>query len=228
MDFDPLAFVIGLIPEVIKYVVIAYALILITRAVAARIAGPNAPLVLNMPLIALPHWQSLGTIDESDEETDNTETAGNTENTTVSTIPAVEYMMTGGLVEHNLIKKITPDEARELREARSNAMGLLSLCCDFYAKANTPDIGIIPRYNKIGIGAQQRQAIIDTLEYSGLVSVMRNSKTIVVPEIKTCAALLKLIRDNRKRVYPLDFCERGQKLLDSAVAALPENEPVKS
>jgi hypothetical protein len=239
VNFDPLAFVIGLIPEVIKYAVGAYALILITRAVAARIAGPNAPLVLNMPLIALPHWQSLGTKSEFDKETDNTTTLENTEEhlkehweTPQETLPAVEVMAAGGLVPSPIITKMDREEREELLRVRHEAIALLQRCVEYYQvkhedkksgeMVKITDNGTIPRYDELGMSSDNRGKICHNLEESGLVSIVKNHSTFVVPEIGTCAALMSLLIRNQKRVYPAGYSQRRQKLLDSAVAALPE------
>jgi hypothetical protein len=80
-----------------------------------------------------------------------------------------------------------------------------------------------PRYDKIAMKAETRGAIVDALEYSEVVSKMPNKRTFVVPEIGTCAALMRLIVENRKRVYPVGYCERQKELLDGAINALPEN-----
>jgi hypothetical protein len=116
---------------------------------------------------------------------------------------------------------MTPAERAELLATRHEAIGLLAKCSDYY-KANPPDTGIIPRYTEIGMNAEARGLIVDNLVYSGCVSVIKNKRTFVVPEIGTCAALLRLIVSNQRRIYPVGYNERRQERLDNAVAILPE------
>ena len=199
------------------------------RALAARIAGPNAGLVLSGPIIsiniALPHRREVEEDQEDDGETGNTETGetlGNTPgNTSVSPVSTV--FEANDMGERKLLPRMTSDERNELLACRNSALILLSRCVDYYKVKQEQDIGVIPRYDKIGTKAEYRGQIVDTLEYSGFVSKTKN-KTFVVPEIGTCTALFELIRSNQRRVYPIGYAERKQAILDSAVNALPEYE----
>lgn len=239
--------------ELGKWFVIAYLVILLGRAVAARIAGNNAQLVLGSSLmtinIHLPEFlqhmfplprRSSDDDQESDEETGNTETPGNTGNTTVSAVS--EYMTVNDSSGSRLVKRMTKDEFDEFVDVRNDALDLLRLCIEYHRLMHEPDDGLIPHYSAFkkraemntGIGADTRGKIVKNLEYSGLVSVIDRKSTRVVPAIDidsghpiiigSCSELVKLITRGRVWVYPDGYNERKQALLDSAVAALPGNE----
>lgn len=204
--------------------VLCYCLLMIGRAIAARIAGDKYEVVLGMSLItitvpALPRLRGESS-NESTPETGNTETLENTGNTG-ETLPAMaEYMAVSDMGAQKLLPRMTADELMELRRCRHMAMELLARCLKYYESVGEKDTGIIPRYDKIGMKAEYRGQIVDMLEYSEVVSKIANKKTFVVPEIGTCAALMDLIRLNRKKVYPVGYCERAQALEQSAVNAL--------
>lgn len=206
---------------------LGYSVAMIGRAVACRIAGPQAGAVLGMSILTLnfatplPRLRS-GNDQAESNETENSETGENSRNGAVSTVS--DYMSVSDQGQQSIVKRMTPEEMAELRDTRNNALALLARSIDYYKTSKKIDTGIIPRYNHVGMGSDQRQRIARDLEYSGLVSIITSSKTTVVPEIGTCSALLLLIRDGKKRVYPEGYCERGKALLDSAVNALPEVE----
>jgi hypothetical protein len=200
-------------------------LLFIGRGIAARIAGPNAAAVLGMALVSVSFGSPLPrrrveTDQAESNETDNGETVGNGGNATVSTVS--DYMMVSDNGAQSLVKRMTAAERSELLLTRNNAIGLLAHCVDYYKANSKIDDGRIPRYNHIKMGAKQRQDICATLEYSGVLSIFPGDKTIVVPEVGTCEALMRLIIEGKKRIYPVGYCERAKELMDSAVMGLPE------
>lgn len=158
-------------------------------------------------------------------ETGNTETPGNTGNTesgSVSNAEESEFLPVTNQGHPSSVLRMTQDERDELLQTRHEAIGLLAKCVDYYRANQRTDLGQLPRYDDIGMNAEQRGYIVDNLEYSGCVSKRKNKPTLVVPEIGTCAELMRLIVQNKKRVYPVGYHERRQARLDSAVMALPE------
>ena len=219
--------------QLIFAIIGAYLVLLLGRAMAARLAGPqNAEMVLNFVpfpfsiltdlISALPHAQQMDNDDENEPETGNRETLGNTGNTAGNT-PAQEFMSISYNGEQHLAPRMTREEHAELLGARHDAIVLLDRCVKYYREANLADDGTIPRYDKINMKAEYRGAVVDMLEYSGAVSKIPNKRTFVVPEIGTCALLMQMIINNRLRVYPVGYAERKQAILDSAVQSLPEN-----
>lgn len=240
--------------ELGKWFIAAYLVLLLGRAIAARIAGDHAESVLDASLItipitvtlALPHRQSGESNQENARKTENTETPENTGNTAVSTVS--EYMTVTDNGISRLVKRMTPEEHQEFTKVRNDALDLLRLSIEYHQIMGEPDDGLIPHYmafkNKtktkgkmamnIGIGAQTRGKIVRDMEYSGLVSVIDRKSTRVVPIkdpdsdhpilIGSCTELAKLITRGRVWVYPDGYNERNQLLTDSAVQALPELE----
>ena len=207
--------------------VLLYILVMVGRAVAARIAGTNAGLVLGASLltISLPTFPSRGGADdhELEGETGNRETLGNTGNGTVSLPETAELMQVSELGKPYLTTRMTGAERAELMTTRHEAIALLDRCCRFYKESGKPDDGTIPRFDVLKMSAEDRGAIVKNLEYSEAVSIIKNKRTFVAPEVaSSCAALMQLIVSNRKRIYPVGYCERQKELLDSAVNALPE------
>lgn len=211
------------------------------RALAARIAGPHAPLVLGGPIITinitLPHRREMEEDQEVDVETGNTETPGNTENTAISTVS--DYMTVTDSAGSRLVKRMTQEELIEFTKARNDALDLLKMCLEYDHKLSLPDDGTIPHYTaftkrakmEVGIGAKTRGDIVANLEYSGLVSVKDRKSTRVVPVkdpdsehpliIGSCTELIKLITRGRVWVYPDGYNERKYEQHMDAVMALP-------
>jgi hypothetical protein len=212
--------------EVGKYLIVGYVIALLGRAVAARIAGPQAGLVLGTALISisipLPRHSKGDPESENDAETENTETLGNTGNSSVSLPETPEIVSLSSKGDTWPALRMTPEERDELLRTRHEAIALLDRCVKFYRETGKADDGTIPRYNDINMQAELRGAIVNTLVYSGFVSVIKNKRTFVVPEIGTCAGLMYLLINNKRRVYPVGYAERNKELLDSAVSALPE------
>lgn len=219
---DPFEF----IKQIVIYGVGAAIALMIAQAIAARIAGPNA--IPTSPLIAisiaLPPRRKIETDREDEQETGNRETEETLGNIPVSHALAPELMTVSDLGQQKLLPIMTHDERIELLTCRNDALILLSRCIDYYkATPAEQDFGVVPRYNKIRMKAEYRGQIVDSLEYSGIVSKLPN-KTLIIPEIGTCAAAFELIKSNRKRIYPVGYAERKQQIMDSAVHALPEFE----
>lgn len=214
-------------------VVGAYLVLLLGRAMAARLAGPqNAEMVLNFVpfpfsiltdlLNALPRSRQMDDDQSNEPETVNTETLGNAGNTVGNTAEP-QFMTVTDLGMQKIVPRMTREEHAELLNARHDAIVMLDRCVKYYRDSQSEDDGTIPRYDKISMKAEHRGAIVDMLVYSGAVSKIPNKRTFVIPEIGTCAMLMKLIIDSRLRVYPVGYAERKQALLDSAVQAIPEN-----
>lgn len=214
--------------ELGKWFVIAYLIILLGRAVAARIAGNNAQLVLGSSLItislpALPR-RSSDDDQESDEETGNTETpeyAGNTEETAGET-PYFDRF--NDLGEQRLVPKMSRDEYHEFVAVRVRAIDLLQRCVKYYADNQMSDNGIIPRYDKIGMKSQNRQDAVNDLWYSQYIVKAPNVTSVDPAYYPTCGTLMQAIIDKQARVYPLGYLERKKALRDAAFNALPEND----
>lgn len=199
------------------------------RAIAARIAGDsdraelalsNSILTVNFPFPLLPAPSHV--IDGNSGETGNRETAETAGNSTVSGSDQPSPVPFNDLGEAKMLTPMTREEYQEFRDVRTGALELLARCAQYYQREQKPDNGIIPRFDKLGMQAERRGEIVASLEYSGLVSVINASKTFVVPEIGTCAALMKMIARDQRRVYPSGYAERRQQRLDDAVGALPE------
>jgi len=208
--------------------VLCYCALMIGRAIAARIAGDKYEAVLGMALIsisvaALPNRRGESS-NENEMETDNTTTQDNTGKHGETLLETPQVMSAHGLVSSPVIVKITDEEEQELLQVRHEALDLLARCVKYYQDNETVDDGTIPRYDEIKMKSSYRGAICKNLEYSGWVSIIKNQRTFVVPEIGTCATLRRSIIDNRRRVYPVGYAERQKELRDSAVLGLPETK----
>lgn len=201
------------------------------RALAARIAGPHAALVLGGPIIsitfALPHSREREEDQESEIDTGNTdtpentkETAGNTEETPGDMLPLV----VNHSGDQHLVPRMTREEYHELIEIRVKVIDLLQKCLDYYRETGEPDKGVIPRWNKIHMQSEDRGKYVDALWYSGYV--IKSSKGTLIDQAyyPTCAALLQAVKDNQIRVYPYGWAQRKQKRHMDAAMALPENK----
>lgn len=218
---EPLIFPI----ELLKYFFAGYLLLLLGRAVAARIAGPHAELVLGTSLITisippLPR-RSDDDGEEDDEETGNRETLetpGNTRETAGET-PDLTVAYAG---EQHLVPRMSREEYHELVNVRLQAIGLLDRCVKYYRDNQIADDGIIPRYDKIHMKAEDRGKTVDDLWESGYIIKNPNKTSTDPAYFPTCASLMQAIIDKRARVYPMGYLERKRQIRDSAVMALPE------
>lgn len=203
------------------------------RALAARIAGPHAGLVLSGPIIAiniaLPHSREREEDQDNEIDTGNTETAGNTEETqgntkeTALSAPS-DYMTVTDNSGSRSVRRFTREEYHELVEIRVKTIDLLQKCLDYYRESGETDDGKIPRWNKIHMQSEDRGRYVDALWDSGYV--LKSSKgTLIDPAyFPTCEALMLAIKENRVTVYPYGWAERmKQKHLEAAMA-LPGND----
>lgn len=205
----------------------AYSALLMVRAIAARVAGNNAPLVLGGPLISinfpLPRRENENDQDDAGE-TGNTETANHTGNS-VETPPETSDLMTVGYQgEQHLVPRMSREEYHRLLDVRFRAIGLLEHCVKYYKDNQAADTGVIPRYDSIGMNAKNRQDAVNDLWYSSFVVKSPNQTSVDPMYFTSCGALLQAIIDKRVRVVPFNYLEDKQKLLDEAVAALPHTK----
>lgn len=228
---DPIQFVI----ELMKWGIAAYLVLLLGRAVAARIAGEHAESVLDSSLItipitvtlALPHHNQKDNDQELAEETGNRETPDNTGNSgeTPGETPDDAGLMTLGYAgEQHLAPRMSRQEHHELIKARNEAIGLLDRCVKYYREKQKTDDGVIPRHDKIHMQPELRGTIVDSLWYSQWVVKAPNKTSVDPAYFPTCNDLMLAIRDGRARVYPMGYLERKQAMLNEAVQALPELE----
>lgn len=228
---EPIQFVI----ELGKWLIAGYLLILLGRAVAARIAGDHADSVLDSSLItipitvtlALPHRNQKDNDQKNDGETGNRETPDDTGNSgeTPGETPDDTGLMTLGYAgEQHLAPRMSRQEHHELIAARNDAIGLLDRCVAYYRENQVADNGVIPRYDKIHMKPELRGAIVDSLWYSQWVVKSPNKTSVDPAYFPTCKDLMQAIIDKRARVYPMGYLERKKQLLDSAVQGLPELE----
>ncbi len=220
----------------IVLIVGSYLILLMGRALAARIAGDNADLALNFVpfpfsiltdlVSALPFQRRSDSDREFVEETGNTATRENTRQHE-ETLPETQTMMqvtdTHG---QRLVQRMTDEEWDRFEVARRNAIVLLNKCILYYRDhPDEKDDGQIPRYNKLGMKSENRGAAVDDLWESGFCS-KGNSGTYIFPEVsRSCAELYQHIvkRDPKYRVYPYGYERQHAQALDDAVQALPEN-----
>lgn len=219
----PLDFVV----QILAVGVGAYSALLLARAIAARIAGQNAPLVLGGPLISisipLPR-RSTDDDDEDDGETGNRETAetpGNSRETAGETPDLVSLGYAG---EQHLVPRMSREEYHELVAVRQQAIGLLDRCVTYYRENQMADDGVIPRYDKIHMKSEDRGKIVDNLWESGYIIKNPNKTSTDPAYFPTCSSLLQAIIDKRARVYPMGYLDRKRQRLDDAIAALPEHK----
>lgn len=223
MSLDPFDFVIRLVALFVG----VYIVVLMGRAIAARIAGNHAPLVLGTALInislPLPRRYS-DEDDENDMETGNTETlktSGNSGETAGETPEMVTMNYSG---EQHLVPRLSREEYHELISVRVRAIDLLDRCVKYYRDNQAADSGVIPRYNKIGMKATDRQAAVDNLWYSQYVVKAPNETKVDPAYFATCKELMQAIIDKRARVFPLGYLEQQEKKRMDIVANLPESK----
>jgi hypothetical protein len=199
-----------------------YILLMVGRAVAARIAGEHAELVLSPSLVSiyvpLPQRGAVGN-EGNGVNTDNTATAGNTE---IQPDTGSDMLSLSANGDTWPVLRMSAAERDELQKVRHESIALLQRCVTYYADGHLTDDGTIPRFDLLKMSSKSRGEIVSNLEYSGVVSVVKNSRTFVIPEISTCALLMASLVSNQRRVYPVGYAERKQELLDAAVNALPE------
>jgi hypothetical protein len=125
-----------------------YVLIMVGRAIAARIAGTHAPLVLGVSLltISLPPLPNRAGADdhELEGETGNRETLENAGNGSVSQPDTVELMQISEVGTPYLTTRMTGAERAELLQVRHEAIILLDRCVKYYRENNKTDDGTIP------------------------------------------------------------------------------------
>jgi len=201
-----------------------YVVLMLGRALAARIAGDHAELVLSPSLISIyvPLLQrGAGGNEGNSSSTDNSATPDSAE-LQQDTGPDTLALTANGVTIP--VTRMTGKERDELQAARHEAIGLLQRCVSFYKESGMVDDGTIPRFDLLKMSSDGRGAIVRSLEYSGWVSVVKNSRTFVIPEINSCALLMSSIVSNQRRVYPVGYAERKQELLDAAVQGLPVHD----
>jgi len=224
------------IVRAIVLIVGSYLVLLMGRALAARIAGDNADLALNFVpfpfsiltdlVNALPYQRRESDDRIIDGETGNTETLDNTEQHGETLLETQMLMQVTDTSGQRLVPRITDEEWDRFEIARRNAIVLLNRCVLYYRDhPEEKDDGKIPRYNKLGMKSENRGSAVDDLWESGFCS-KGNSGTYIFPEVaRSCAELYQHIvkRDPKYRVFPYGYERQHKDVLDSAVQALPEN-----
>jgi hypothetical protein len=205
----------------------AYLVLLLGRALAARIAGDHADLVLSFALISFSLPLPLRSSEDdqkNDAETDNTTTPGNT-GKHAETPPEMQTMMKVTDVSgQRLVPEWDTQQWESFEIARRNAIVLLNKCILYYQEhPKEKDTGQIPHYKKLGMNAGNRGGAVNDLWESGFCS-KGPSGSYIHPEVaRSCSELYQHIvkRDPKYRVYPYGYERQKNDTLDNAVNAIP-------